>query len=37
MMMRIFGRAKFAAFLVAALAVAGCASKPAEQDQAAAA
>ncbi len=34
MMIRIFGRAKFAAFLVAALAVAGCASKPAEQEQA---
>jgi peptidoglycan-associated lipoprotein len=27
MMMRIFGRARFAAFMVAALAVAGCASK----------
>jgi peptidoglycan-associated lipoprotein len=32
MMMRIFGRARFAAFLIAALAVAGCASKPAEQE-----
>jgi peptidoglycan-associated lipoprotein len=30
MMMRIFGRARFAAFLIAALAVAGCASKPNE-------
>jgi peptidoglycan-associated lipoprotein len=30
MMMRIFGRARFAAFLLAALAVAGCASKPTE-------
>ena len=28
MMMRIFGRARFAAFVIAALAVAGCASKP---------
>src|SRR3954470_8206736 len=28
MIMRIFGRARFAAFLIAALAVAGCASKP---------
>jgi len=37
MMTHIFGRAKFAACLVAALAVAGCASKPAEQDQASAA
>ena len=27
-MIRIFGRARFAAFLIAALAVAGCASKP---------
>jgi peptidoglycan-associated lipoprotein len=34
MMKRIFGRAKFAAFMVAALVVAGCASKPAGQDQA---
>jgi len=31
MMMRVFGRARFAAFLIAALAVAGCASKPDEQ------
>ena len=30
MMIRIFGRARFAAFLLAALAVAGCASKPTE-------
>lgn len=30
-MMRVFGRARFAAFLIAALAVAGCASKPDEQ------
>ncbi len=34
MMMRIFRGAKLAAFLVAALAVAGCANKPTEQDQA---
>ncbi|MEA2975256.1 MAG: peptidoglycan-associated lipoprotein [Alphaproteobacteria bacterium] len=34
MMMRIFTGAKLAAFLVAALAVAGCANKPPEQDQA---
>jgi peptidoglycan-associated lipoprotein len=36
MMTRIFGRAQFAVFLVAALAVAGCASKPTELDQSAA-
>ena len=30
MMMRIFGRARYAAFLIAALAVAGCSSKPNE-------
>src|SRR3954452_16293901 len=30
MLMRIFGRVRFAAFLIAALAVAGCASKPGE-------
>ncbi|MEA2951944.1 MAG: peptidoglycan-associated lipoprotein [Alphaproteobacteria bacterium] len=34
MMMRIFTGAKLAAFLVAALAVAGCANKLPEQDQA---
>jgi peptidoglycan-associated lipoprotein len=37
MLRSIFSRAKFAAFMVAALAVAGCASKPAEQTQAMAA
>jgi peptidoglycan-associated lipoprotein len=31
MLMRIFGRAHFAVFLIAALAVAGCASKQAEE------
>jgi peptidoglycan-associated lipoprotein len=31
MMMRIFGRARIAVFLIAALAVAGCASKPNEE------
>jgi peptidoglycan-associated lipoprotein len=31
MMIRMFGRAQFAVFLVAALAVAGCASKPVEE------
>ena len=36
MMMRIFGRARFAVFLVAALAVAGCASKPDDDDAGAA-
>jgi peptidoglycan-associated lipoprotein len=34
MMMGIFRGAKLAAFLVAALAIAGCANKPPEQDQA---
>ncbi len=34
MMMRIFRGAQLAAVLIAALAVAGCASKPTEQDQA---
>jgi len=36
MMTSIFGRLSFAVFVVAALAVAGCASKPTEQDQASA-
>jgi peptidoglycan-associated lipoprotein len=34
MMRGIFSRAKFAVFVVAALAVAGCASKPGDQSQA---